>query len=129
MRGAGADPGGGAIGYADRAMSPYARAFVVLVLILAAWGPSALGQRVLFLTHSAGFCHEVVKRPSPEVLSFAELELTAASRRGWATSTTGNSSRSRRNTHRTHRSSSNTSVPGITPTLWRICAARCARPA
>ncbi len=40
-------------------------AAVPLSPILAAWGPSALGQRVLFLTHSAGFCHEVVKRPSP----------------------------------------------------------------
>lgn len=31
--------------------------------------------RLLFLTHSAGFVHEVVKRPSPEVLSHAERSL------------------------------------------------------
>src|SRR5262249_54833071 len=33
--------------------------------------------RVLFLTHSAGFRHPVVTRPSPDVLSLAESELRA----------------------------------------------------
>ena len=32
--------------------------------------------RVLFLTHSAGFVHDVVKRPDPFVLSFAEEKFT-----------------------------------------------------
>jgi type 1 glutamine amidotransferase len=36
--------------------------------------------RVLFLTHSAGFVHDVVKRPSPEKLSFAEQALREACR-------------------------------------------------
>jgi acetyl esterase/lipase/type 1 glutamine amidotransferase len=36
--------------------------------------------RVLFLTHSAGYVHEVVKRPSPEKLSLVEEKLEAASR-------------------------------------------------
>ncbi len=37
-------------------------------------------QRVLFLTHSAGFVHDVVKRPDPFVLSLAEERLTEAAR-------------------------------------------------
>ena len=34
--------------------------------------------RVLFLTHSAGFVHDVVRRPDPSTLSFAESALSAA---------------------------------------------------
>ncbi len=36
--------------------------------------------KVLFLTHSAGFVHSVVRRPAPEQLAFAERVLTEASR-------------------------------------------------
>jgi type 1 glutamine amidotransferase len=36
--------------------------------------------RVLFLTHSAGFVHDVVKRPSPEKPAFAEEALKEACR-------------------------------------------------
>lgn len=36
--------------------------------------------RVLFLTHSAGFVHDVVKRPDPFVLSHAEERLVEAAR-------------------------------------------------
>ena len=35
--------------------------------------------RVLFLTHSAGFVHSVVRRPSPDQLAHAERVLTEAS--------------------------------------------------
>ena len=41
--------------------------------------PRAL-PKVLFLSHSAGFVHDVVKRPSPGELSFAEQELVALTR-------------------------------------------------
>jgi type 1 glutamine amidotransferase len=36
--------------------------------------------KILFLTHSAGFVHEVVKRESPDKLSFAEQSLIEAAR-------------------------------------------------
>lgn len=38
-------------------------------------------QKVLFLTHSAGFCHDVVKRKEGEGLSHAERIFTEAARR------------------------------------------------
>jgi type 1 glutamine amidotransferase len=40
-------------------------------------------KRVLILTHSAGYVHDVVKRPAPDQLSFAEKELTEILRPGW----------------------------------------------
>ena len=43
--------------------------------------------RVLFLTHSAGYEHGVVKRPSPDELSHAEASLIAAARAGRRVST------------------------------------------
>src|SRR5262249_11695372 len=42
-------------------------------------------KRVLFLTHSAGYVHDVVKRPAPDRLSLAEVELSAIlKKRGFA---------------------------------------------
>jgi type 1 glutamine amidotransferase len=46
---------------------------------------SAPAKNILFLTHSAGYVHDVVKRPAPDQLSLAEVELTAIARaRGWS---------------------------------------------
>jgi type 1 glutamine amidotransferase len=44
---------------------------------LIATAAAAQDGKVLFLTHSAGYEHEVVKRPAPGALSLAETELTA----------------------------------------------------
>ena len=47
--------------------------------MIAAAAPSQDSQpkkKALFLTHSAGYVHDVVKRPAPDQLSFAEKELT-----------------------------------------------------
>jgi type 1 glutamine amidotransferase len=44
--------------------------------VLAAALP-AQEKKLLFLTHSAGYVHDVVKRPAPGQLSLAEVELTA----------------------------------------------------
>ncbi len=56
---------------------------IALLLFLAGVAQRESGAdqpRVLFLTHSAGFVHDVVKRPAPEALSLAEEALTRASR-------------------------------------------------
>lgn len=42
--------------------------------------PAAEIPRVLFLTHSAGYVHDVVRRPSPDQLALAERELIEAAR-------------------------------------------------
>jgi type 1 glutamine amidotransferase len=44
--------------------------------LLAAQEQESDAQRVLFLTHSAGFVHDVVKRPAPDTLSLAEETLS-----------------------------------------------------
>jgi len=49
---------------------------VLLALAFAAQAPTHL-PRVLFLTHSAGFVHDVVKRPEPGALSLAEEQFSA----------------------------------------------------
>jgi len=48
----------------------------LLALAICAQAP-AQTPRVLFLTHSAGFVHDVVKRADPAVLSLAEQEFSA----------------------------------------------------
>lgn len=50
-----------------------------LALMLAPLGRAGL-PRVLFLTHSAGFVHDVVKRKAPDRLSLAEEQLVAAAK-------------------------------------------------
>ena len=51
----------------------------IFALVIAAAAPaqdSRPKKKLLFLTHSAGYVHDVVKRPAPDQLSFAEKELT-----------------------------------------------------
>jgi hypothetical protein len=55
----------------------------LLALAMAAVAPaqeSRHPKKLLFLTHSAGYVHDVVKRPAPDQLSFAEKELTEIAR-------------------------------------------------
>lgn len=49
---------------------------LLIGLVQAPANPPKALPRVLFLTHSAGFMHDVVRREKPELLSFAEAQLT-----------------------------------------------------
>src|SRR5262245_23153713 len=53
--------------------------FLVMAAAMSAQ-ESAPQKKLLFLTHSQGYVHDVVKRPAPYQLSFAENELTAIAR-------------------------------------------------
>lgn len=60
---------------------------ILWTALLAACG-AAQEERVLFLTHSAGFQHGVVKRPAPDRLALAEEQLTRAARGTFAVDAT-----------------------------------------
>ena len=51
--------------------------FALVIAVAAPAQDSRPQKKLLFLTHSAGYVHDVVKRPAPDQLSFAEKELTA----------------------------------------------------
>lgn len=60
-------------------MKPAGAVVVVLALINGPAGQAPL-PKILFLTHSAGYQHDVVRRPAPDRMSLAEEQLVAATR-------------------------------------------------
>jgi type 1 glutamine amidotransferase len=63
-------------------VTPAVWATALLSLHALAFGEAAKPRRLLMVAHSAGFEHQVVRRPAPDRLSFAEETVAELGRRG-----------------------------------------------